>query len=67
MTLFEHLSPMIAKHGSKPSRRQCEQAARVLILQYPFLKDDLGPGYMLLPLQLGPCINKYKYLHLHVH
>ena len=37
---------LIAKYGSKPSRRQCEQASRALILQYPFLEDDLGPGYV---------------------
>lgn len=37
---------LIVKFGSKPSRRQCEQASRALILQYPFLKDDIGPGYV---------------------
>ena len=37
---------LVAKYGSKPSRRQCKQSSRALILQYPFLKDDLGPGYI---------------------
>ena len=46
---------LIGKYGSKPSRRQCEQASRALILQYPFLKDDLGPGYV--------SLNCYIYMH----
>lgn len=37
---------LIAKHVSKASRRQYEQMARVENLQYPFLRDDLGPGYV---------------------
>lgn len=30
----------------KPTRIQCEAVARKLILKYPFLKDDLGNGYV---------------------
>ena len=37
---------LIAKVGPKPTRRECEQVGRLLLLQYPFLKDDLGPGYV---------------------
>ena len=36
----------IAKVGSKPSRSHCQQVARKLILQYPFMKDDIGDGYV---------------------
>ncbi|XP_065906962.1 uncharacterized protein [Dysidea avara] len=35
----------ISKVGSKPSRSNCEQVARLLILKYPFMKDDIGDGY----------------------
>ena len=30
----------------KPSRINCEEFARKLILKYPFMKDDLGNGYV---------------------
>lgn len=30
----------------KPTRYQCEDLARDLILKYPFVKDDLGNGYV---------------------
>ena len=36
----------IAKYGSRPTRNHCQQFARQLILQYPFLKDDIGNGYV---------------------
>lgn len=32
--------------SGKPSRDDCEQLARKLILVYPFAKDDLGNGYV---------------------
>ena len=32
--------------SSKPSRGDCEQLARKLILVYPFARDDLGNGYV---------------------
>ncbi|XP_065902672.1 uncharacterized protein [Dysidea avara] len=35
----------ISKVGSKPSRSNCEQVARLLILKYPYMKDDIGDGY----------------------
>ena len=37
---------MISKVGPKPSRTDCEQVARRLILKYPFMKDDIGDGYV---------------------
>ncbi len=42
----------IAKFGPRPSRADYQQQARKLILQYPFMKDDIGVGYVsyLLPL-----------------
>ena len=30
----------------KPTRLECEGLARRLILKYPFVKDDLGNGYV---------------------
>ena len=36
----------IAKIGPKPTRNQCQQVARKLILQCPFMKDDIGDGYV---------------------
>lgn len=35
-----------SKVGPKPSKSQLEQVARGLILKYPFMKDDLGSGYV---------------------
>lgn len=37
-------------HSRKPSRVECEQHARKLILKYPFMKDDMGNGYVSLAL-----------------
>ena len=36
----------IAEVGPKPTRNHCEHVARKLILQYPFMKDDMGDGYV---------------------
>lgn len=36
---------LITKVGSNPSRSQCENVARCLILKYPFMRDDIGTGY----------------------
>ena len=32
--------------SSKPDRSDCDQIARKLILKYPFMKDDIGNGYV---------------------
>ena len=37
---------LITKVGSSPSRSQCESVARCLILKYPFMRDDIGTGYV---------------------
>ena len=37
---------MVAKYGPKPGRARCEELSRLLILKYPFMKDDLGNGYV---------------------
>ena len=37
---------LVAKYGPKPGRSRCEELARLLILKYPFAKDDLGNGYV---------------------
>ena len=37
---------LTAKVGNYPSTQQIEQVSRSLILKYPFMKDDLGSGYV---------------------
>ena len=37
---------LISKHGTKPGRMRLEELGRQLILKYPFMKDDLGTGYV---------------------
>lgn len=39
------VSQLFAK-SSRPSRSDCDQIARKLILKYPFMKDNLGNGYV---------------------
>ena len=39
------VNQLFARSG-KPTREQCEHLARKLILKYPFLKDDMGNGYV---------------------
>ena len=39
--------------SSRPDRSDCDQIARKLILKYPFMKDDLGNGYVSLLLDNG--------------
>ena len=46
---------MVAKYGPKPGRARCEDLARQLILKYPFVKDDLGTGYVSNPLYVLLC------------
>ena len=36
---------MITKVGPKPTKSQCEQVTKKLIL-YPFMKDNIGFGYV---------------------
>ena len=45
---------LITKVGSSPDRAQCESVARCLILKYPFMRDDIGTGYVsnLLPVTI---------------
>ena len=38
--------------SSKPTRSQCEELARRLILKYPFVKDDMGNGYVSIYLEI---------------
>ena len=36
----------LISRNSKPTRIDCEQLARKLILKYPFMKDKMGCGYV---------------------
>lgn len=40
------VSMLISRVGPKPTKSQCEQVARKLILKHPFMKDDMGDGYV---------------------
>ncbi len=37
---------LLFSKSPKPSRVQCEDLAKKLILKYPFARDDLGNGYV---------------------
>ena len=37
---------IISKFGSNPVKSQLEATARRLILKYPFMRDDIGTGYV---------------------
>ena len=40
------VSLTISKFGPEPTKHQLEEVARKLVLKYPFMKDDLGNGYV---------------------
>jgi hypothetical protein len=35
-----------AKYGPDPAKTKFDDVARILILKYPFMKDDMGNGYV---------------------
>lgn len=37
---------LVAKHGPRPKTCEVEHVARQLILKYPFMRDDIGTGYV---------------------
>ena len=36
----------VSQHGMNPTRNQVENICRELVLKYPFMRDDLGTGYV---------------------
>lgn len=44
--IIRTLVSQLFSRANKPSRGMCEEYARKLILRYPFLKDDMGNGYV---------------------
>ena len=44
--MVRSLVNLLFAKDTKPSRANCENLARRLILKYPFLKDDMGNGYV---------------------
>lgn len=44
--MIRSLVNLLFSKDTKPSRANCENLARRLILKYPFLKDDMGNGYV---------------------
>lgn len=37
---------VISQHGTNPTRNQVENVCRQLVLKYPFMRDDIGTGYV---------------------
>ena len=37
---------LLFARASKPTKYQCEELARKLILKFPFMRDDMGNGYV---------------------
>ena len=37
---------LTVKYGPRPGKSRCQDLARQLILKYPFMKDDMGSGYV---------------------
>ena len=37
---------LTAQYGARPGKDRCQELARQLILTYPFMKDDMGSGYV---------------------
>ena len=37
---------LTARYGARPGKDRCQELPRQLILKYPFMKDDMGSGYV---------------------
>lgn len=44
--IVRHLVNILFSKTSKPIRSDCEELSRRLILTYPWMKDDMGSGYV---------------------
>lgn len=44
--IIRTLVNLLFSRTKKPSKCDCEEVARKLIVKYPFVKDDLGNGYV---------------------
>ena len=44
--MIRTLVNLLFSRDTKPTRSSCEVLARKLVLKYPFLKDDMGNGYV---------------------
>ncbi len=44
--IIRNLVNLLFTRSKKPTRYECEHFARKLIMKYPFMKDDLGNGYV---------------------
>ena len=50
---------LVSKHGSHPTKHQVEYIARQLILAFPFMRDDIGTGYVSKSLNIYTHLKKY--------
>ena len=55
---------LTTKYGPRPGKNHCQQAARQLILKYPFMKDDLGSGYVSIYIQY--IYIQYIYIYIYI-
>ena len=37
---------LVANHGPNPTKQQVENICKQLILTHPFMRDDIGTGYV---------------------
>ena len=44
--IVRHLVNLLFSYSAKPTRADCNQLARKLILTYPWMRDDMGSGYV---------------------
>lgn len=46
LDIIRTLVTLMNKFGPPATKHQMEEVARKLVLKYPFMKDDLGSGYV---------------------
>ena len=44
--IVRHLVNLLFSYSAKPTRADCDQLARKLILTYPWMRNDMGSGYV---------------------
>ena len=44
--IVRHLVNLLFSYSTKPTCADCDQLARKLIVTYPWMRDDMGSGYV---------------------
>ena len=47
---------IISKHGPHPTKSEVEHISRQVILKFPFMRDDIGTGYVTTNIIIGMCV-----------